>query len=113
MITNSSSGIDHTKTKTMSPQTNGICEQFDKAILNEFYQVAFRNKLIKRWRRGKMIRMSGCLTTMNELIRAKCATAERQLKLGHFFAPKQILEQLFKIYFTKVALGLYAVWCAS
>jgi transposase InsO family protein len=37
--------IDHTKTKAMSPQTNGICERFHKTILNEFYQIAFRKKL--------------------------------------------------------------------
>ena len=37
--------IDHTKTKAMSPQTNGICERFHKTILNEFYQVAFRKTL--------------------------------------------------------------------
>ncbi len=35
--------IDHTK--TMSPQTNGICERFHKTILQEFYQVTFRKKL--------------------------------------------------------------------
>ena len=39
------SGIDHTKTKAMSPQTNGICERFHKTILNEFYQITFRKKL--------------------------------------------------------------------
>lgn len=37
--------IDHTKTKAMSPQTNGICERFHKTILNEFYQLTFRKKL--------------------------------------------------------------------
>jgi len=37
--------IEHTKTKAMSPQTNGICERFHKKILNEFYQVTFRKKL--------------------------------------------------------------------
>ena len=37
--------IDHTKTKSMSPQTNGICERFHKTILNEFYQITFRKKL--------------------------------------------------------------------
>lgn len=37
--------IDHTKTKAMSPQTNGICERFHKTVLNEFYQVTFRKKL--------------------------------------------------------------------
>lgn len=37
--------IDHTRTKTRSPQTNGICERFHKTVLNEFYRVAFRKKL--------------------------------------------------------------------
>lgn len=37
--------IDHTKTKAMSPQTNGICERFHKTILQDFYQVTFRKKL--------------------------------------------------------------------
>ena len=36
--------IDHTRTKTKSPQTNGICERFHKTLLNEFYRVAFRKK---------------------------------------------------------------------
>ena len=40
--------IDHTKTKAMSPQTNGICERFHKTILNEFYQITFRKKLYTR-----------------------------------------------------------------
>lgn len=37
--------INHTRTKAMSPQTNGICERFHKTILNEFYQITFRKKL--------------------------------------------------------------------
>ncbi|MEW6301720.1 MAG: IS481 family transposase [Thermodesulfobacteriota bacterium] len=37
--------IDHTRTKTRSPQTNGICERFHKTVLNEFYRVAFRKKI--------------------------------------------------------------------
>lgn len=37
--------IEHTKTKTKSPQTNGICERFHKTILEEFYQTAFRKKI--------------------------------------------------------------------
>jgi transposase InsO family protein len=37
--------IDHTRTKTKSPQTNGIVERFHKTLLNEFYRVAFRKKL--------------------------------------------------------------------
>lgn len=39
--------IEHTKTKTRHPQTNGICERFHKTILNEFYQTAFRRKIYK------------------------------------------------------------------
>lgn len=38
-------GIEHTKTKARHPQTNGICERFQKTVLYEFYQVAFRRKL--------------------------------------------------------------------
>jgi hypothetical protein len=37
--------IDHSRTKTKSPQTNGICERFHKTVLNEFYRVAFRKKV--------------------------------------------------------------------
>jgi transposase InsO family protein len=37
--------IDQTKTKAMSPQTNGICERFHRTILQEFYQVTFRKKI--------------------------------------------------------------------
>jgi transposase InsO family protein len=36
--------IDHSRTKTKSPQTNSICERFHKSALNEFYRVAFRQK---------------------------------------------------------------------
>jgi transposase InsO family protein len=39
------SNIEHTKTKARRSQTNGICERFHKAVLNEFYQVAFRRKV--------------------------------------------------------------------
>jgi len=37
--------IDHTRTKTKSPQANGICERFHKTLLNEFYRVTFRKKI--------------------------------------------------------------------
>ena len=37
--------IDHTRTRTKSPQTNGICERFHQTIQNEFYASAFRRKL--------------------------------------------------------------------
>lgn len=39
--------IDHTRTKTHHPQTNGICERFHKTMLNEFYRVAFRKKIYR------------------------------------------------------------------
>ena len=39
--------IDHSKTKTKHPQTNGICERFHKTVLQEFYQVAFRKKIYR------------------------------------------------------------------
>lgn len=38
-------GIDHTRTKAKSPQTNGICERFHQTVQNEFYASAFRRKL--------------------------------------------------------------------
>jgi transposase InsO family protein len=38
-------GIDHTRTKAKSPQTNGICERFHQTIQNEFYATAFRRKV--------------------------------------------------------------------
>jgi len=38
-------GVDHSKTKARSPQTNGICERFHRTIQDEFYSIAFRKKL--------------------------------------------------------------------
>lgn len=37
--------IDHSRTKTKSPQTNGIVERFHKTVLDEFYRVVFRKKI--------------------------------------------------------------------
>ena len=37
--------VDHTKIKAKSPQTNGICERFNRTVQNEFYAVAFRKKI--------------------------------------------------------------------
>jgi len=37
--------LDHTRTKTKSPQTNGIVERFNKTLLDEFYRIAFRKKV--------------------------------------------------------------------
>jgi len=38
-------GIEHSKTKVRSPQSNGICERFHRTIQEEFYAVTFRKKL--------------------------------------------------------------------
>ena len=37
--------VDHARTKTKSPQTNGIVERFHKTVLDEFYRVAFRKRI--------------------------------------------------------------------
>jgi hypothetical protein len=37
--------VDHSRTKTKCPQTNGIAERFHKTVLDEFYRVAFRKKI--------------------------------------------------------------------
>jgi hypothetical protein len=39
--------IEHSRTKARSPQTNGICERFNKTCKDEFYSVAFRKKLYR------------------------------------------------------------------
>ena len=39
--------IDHSRTKTKSPQTNGIVERFHRTGLNEFYRIAFRRKIYR------------------------------------------------------------------
>lgn len=54
--------IEHTKTKAMSLQTNGICERFHKTILNEFYQVVFRKNYMVILMRHNRILMNGLLT---------------------------------------------------
>lgn len=37
--------IDHSQTKVRSPQTNGICERFNRAMKQEFYDIAFRKRI--------------------------------------------------------------------
>ena len=37
--------IEHTRTKARHPQTNGICERFQKTVLDEFYKSIFRKKI--------------------------------------------------------------------
>ena len=37
--------IDHSRTKVKNPQSNGICERFQRTVLDDFYRVAFRKKI--------------------------------------------------------------------
>jgi transposase InsO family protein len=39
--------VDHSRTKTKNPQTNGIVERLHKTMLHEFYQVAFRKRIYR------------------------------------------------------------------
>ena len=39
--------IDHSRTKTQKPQTNGIVERFHKTMPNEFYRIAFQRKIYR------------------------------------------------------------------
>lgn len=72
--------IEHTKTKAMSPQTNGICERFHKTILNEFYQVTFRKKLYGDIDTLQSDFDEWLAIIMSEPIRGKCVAAGRQWK---------------------------------
>lgn len=75
--------IDHTKTKAMSPQTNGICERFHKTILQEFYQVTFRKKLYADLESLQMDLDNWLWHYNNERthLRGKCAAGVRQWRL--------------------------------
>ena len=55
--------VDHSRTKTKSPQTNGIVERFHKTVLDEFYRVAFRKKIYARSASCTAISMIGPRTT--------------------------------------------------
>ena len=39
--------IDHSRTKTRHPPTNGICERFHRTVKDEFYSIAFRKKIYR------------------------------------------------------------------
>src|SRR5690349_6921303 len=70
--------VDHSRTKTKCPQTNGIVERFHRTVLNEFYRIAFRRK-IARSRNCRRIWMRGSLATIrNARIRDAGASARHQ-----------------------------------
>ena len=87
--------IDHSRTKTKSPQTNGIVERFHKTMLNEFYRIAFRKKLygsiaelqadLDRWleefNRNRPHQGRWCLgkTPMQTFLDAKPITEEKMI----------------------------------
>jgi transposase InsO family protein len=66
--------IDHTRTKTKSPQTNGICERFHRTVLDEFFRVAFRKKIFIR-RQGRD--PNGCIGNPPTLRSARWRSAAR------------------------------------
>ena len=52
--------VDHSRTKTKNPQTNGIVERFHTTALDEVYRVAFRKKIsIARLRSCRPISLPG------------------------------------------------------
>jgi len=57
--------IDHTRTKVKSPQTNAICERFNKTLLDEFYRVAFRKK-VDETVEALQLDLDAWITTYNE-----------------------------------------------
>jgi transposase InsO family protein len=69
--------IDHTRTKTKSPQTNGIAERFHKTLLDEFYRIAFRKRSTTPSESSRPISISGSMNTIrSELIRAATASGK-------------------------------------
>lgn len=47
--------IDHTKIKAKNPQTNGICERFNRTVKNEFYDIALRKKIYSSLERPRCV----------------------------------------------------------
>jgi transposase InsO family protein len=72
--------IDHSRTKTKSPQTNGIVERLHKTMLNEFYRVAFRKKLYASIADLQAIDEGSGATTRRGHIKAAGVSARRRRK---------------------------------
>ena len=77
--------IDHSHTKTKSPQTNGICERFHKTVLNEFLSgcVPQRSILFNRRAAGRSGRVDQGLqrgtTTSGTFLDAMPMTKEKMI----------------------------------
>ena len=70
--------MDHSRTRTKRPQTNGICERFHKTMLDEFYRVAFRKKIYATIDELQADLDSGWRVQRAGLIRAGGASERRQ-----------------------------------
>jgi len=73
--------IDHSRTNTNSPQTNGIVERFHKTMLNEFYRIAFRKKLYGSIERNRPHQGRWCFgkTPMQTFLDAKPIAEEKMI----------------------------------
>ena len=81
--------IDHSRTKTKSPQTNRIAERFHKTVLDEFYRIAFRKSSMPRSRICRMASIYGSkATTRRDRIKAAGASARRRCK--HSLTPSRL-----------------------
>src|SRR6195256_2761007 len=81
--------IDHSRTKTKSPQTNGIVERLHKTMLNEFYRIAFRKKLLPRSGSYRTTSTNGSkVTTRKDRIKAAGVSARRRRK--HSLTPSPL-----------------------
>ena len=78
--------IDHSRTKTKSPQTNGIVERLHKTMLNEFYRIAFRKKLYTSI--GELPTNGSEVTMRNGRIKAAGVSARRRRK--HSLTPSPL-----------------------
>ena len=61
---------------TKFPQSNGICENFHKTILSEFYQIAFRKKIYEFIEMLQNDLDDGCRNTMNHVRTAEVLLLE-------------------------------------
>ena len=76
------SGIEHTTTKAYSPQTNGICERFNKTMKQEFLKLLCAGKYTTRLMSCKEILIFGfIITIMKDLILASFVMVKRPSRL--------------------------------